>query len=156
MSYVFIKTIHTFEYTIKKNTLMDTNNNYRTIKVPFFNNFNGLNNFDIINDTFVAEQQIKENTKLTDGIIALGSKITTLRYEFKLPDNYIQNLDFESDVTITYEVKNNELYLINIDAQYSEEYLENIEANINVFPVFNNGYISYITDSEDSTLGTAC
>ncbi|SNR53429.1 hypothetical protein SAMN06265371_104375 [Lutibacter agarilyticus] len=135
---------------------MDTNNNYRIIKVPIFNNFNGLNNFEIINDKFIAEQQIKENTKLTDGIIALGSKITTLRYEFNLPDNYIQNLDFESDVTITYEVKNNELYLINIDAQYSEEYLENIEANTNVYPVFNNGYISYISENEDTTLGTAC
>lgn len=156
MSHVYSKTIYKFEYTIKKNTLMDTNNNYRTIKVPIFNNFNGLNNFDIINDKFVAEQQIKENTKLTDGIITLGSKITTLRYEFNLPDNYVQNLDFESDVTITYEVKNNELYLINIDAQYSEEYLENIESNTFVSPVFNNGYISYIIGNEDTTIDTAC
>jgi hypothetical protein len=135
---------------------MDTNNNIRTIKVPFFNNFNGINNFDIRNNKFIAEQQIKENSKLTDGIISLGTKITTLRYEFNLPDNYIKNLDFESDVTITYQVKDNELYLINIDAQYSEEYLENIEANINVFPVFNNGYISYLSENEDSTIDTAC
>ena len=135
---------------------MDSNNNYRTIKIPFFNNFNGLNNFDIIHNKFIAEQQIKERSKLTDGIIAIGNKITTLRYEFILPDNYTRNLDFESDVTITYEVKGNELYLINIDAQYSEDYLENIESNTNVYPVFINGYISYISENEDTTLGTAC
>ena len=135
---------------------MDTNNNYRIIKVPFFNNFNGLNNFNIINDKFIAEQKIKESSKLTDGIISLETKITTLRYEFNLPDNYIQNLDFESDVTITYEVKDNQLYLINIDAQYSEEYLENIESNANVYPVLNNGYISYISENEDTTIDTAC
>lgn len=135
---------------------MDSNNNYRTIKVPFFDNFNGINNFNIINNKFIAEQKIKENSKLTDGIISIGKKITNLRYEFILPENYIQNLDFESDVTITYEVKNNELYLISINAQYSEEYLENIESNTNVYPVFNNGYISYISDNEDYTIDTAC
>lgn len=132
------------------------NTEYKTIKVPFFNNFKGLNIFKIEENKFIAEQQIEENTKIDNGLLSIGKKITSLRYEFILPKGYTQNLDFESDVTITYEAKNNKLFLINIDALYADDYIENIESNNNVYPVYKNGYISYISDYEDTDLNTAC
>lgn len=135
---------------------MNSNTQYKTIKIPFFNNFEGFNNFDIIGNKLIAEQQIKENSKSDNNLISIEQKITTLRYEFNLPENITLDLDFESDVTITYEVKENELYLVNIDALYAGDYIENIESNINVYPILKNGYIDYICNSDETILDTAC
>lgn len=135
---------------------MKSNTSFKTVKVPFFNNFNEVNNFQIVGNKFIAEQQIKENNKSIDGLISIGDVTTTIKYEFILPLNYRKNVDFESDVTITYEIKDDELYLVNIDALYSEDYIENIESNTNVYPIFKNGCINFNEDNDNSTFNTAC
>lgn len=135
---------------------MKTNKDFKTVKVPFFNNFNEVNNFQIVGNKFIAEQQIKESNKLNDGLISIGNITTTIRYEFILPENYTQNTDFESDVTITYQIIDNELHLVNIDAQYAEDYIENIESNANIFPFFKNGGINFSSEIDNHTFDTAC
>lgn len=132
------------------------NTKLKTIKVPFFNNFNEVNKFQIINNIFIAEQQTKESNKFNDGLVSIGNETTTIRYEFILPKNYIQPLDFESDLTITYEIKDNKLHLVNVDALYAEDYIEDIESNINVYPVLKNGCINFYQEDNDNTFNTAC
>lgn len=135
---------------------MKSNTPYKTVKVPFFNNYNEVNNFQIIGNKFIAEQRIDESNKSNDGIISIGKITTTIRYEFILPKNYIQSLDFESDLTITYEIKDNKLHLVNVDALYAEDYIENIESNTNVYPIFKNGCINFNEDDSNNTFNTAC
>ena len=135
---------------------MKNQNTYKTVTVPLFNNSNGINNFEIINNKFITEQVIKESTAFNNGIASIGNTSTTLRYEFILPENHSQNIDFESDVTITYEVINNKFHVIEIDALYAEDYIENIESNSNIFPTYCNGYITFNSDNDDTTFNTAC
>ncbi|MFD1294519.1 hypothetical protein ACFQ5N_11800 [Lutibacter holmesii] len=129
---------------------MKTQNTYKTIKVPLFNKFK------IVNNKLITEQEIKENSSFKNGLASIGNKTTIVKHEFILPKNHTQNIDFESDVTITYEVKNNQLHVVEIDALYAEDYIENIESNFNIFPTYNNGYITFNSDNDDTTFNTAC
>lgn len=135
---------------------MKTQNKYKTVTVPLFNNSNGINNFEIINNKFITEQEIKESTAFNNGIASIGNISSTLRREFILPENHSQHIDFESDVTITYEIINDKFHVIEIDALYAEDYIENIESNSNIFPTYCNGYITFNSDNDDTTFNTAC
>lgn len=135
---------------------MNTQNKYKTITIPLFNSLNHINSFKILNNIFIAELQVKDNTTINNGVALIDKTTRTLRYEFILPKDHSHNIEFESDVTITYEIINSKLHLVNIDALYAEDYIENIESNYNIFPIYNNGSINFSSDNDNTTFNTAC
>lgn len=131
---------------------MDTQHEYKTVKIPLFNSFNGLNNFRVLNNKFIIEQQINESSTINNDLAGIATITTNIRHEFILPEKFSKNIDFESDLTITYKIINNKLHLINIDALYAEDYIENIESNLNVYPIYSNGSINYSLDDHNTLL----
>jgi hypothetical protein len=117
---------------------MKTPIEYQTIKVPFFNNFNGKNEFKIIDNKFIINQN---NSK---------------KLEFIMPKNHKQQLDFESDLTITYQIIDKKFHLINIDVLYSDEYIQIMESGCNLYPELVNGYIKFNKYEDPTNLNTAC
>jgi len=134
---------------------METLNKYHTIKLPLYNQSNTLNKFEIKGNKFIATQQTNGLYKVSDGLFSSDGVNTSKQITFDLPENHKQKLDFESDLTISYKIINGEFHLIKIDALYSEDYIEMIESNSNVFPVFKNGFISFSSENNTANFHAA-
>jgi len=142
---------------------MDSINKYKTIKIPFFNQSNGVNKFEFVNTKFIVEYEIPQ--KRNQNMLSLnekGYKINNCSFqkneklEFIIPDNYPKNSNFESDLTITYENINGEFYLLKIDALYSDDYVEIMESGWNLLPVLVNGKLKFTNLEFQINLNSAC
>jgi len=129
---------------------METLNNYYTIKIPLYSKSNTSNSFEIVGNKFIIDQQISKSS-MVDHLSTINKINNSDSFAFILPENYSQQLDFESDLTITYKIINNEFHLIKIDAMYSEDYIDMVESNTNIFPILKNGYITFNTDTTANT-----
>jgi len=134
---------------------METLNKYHTINIPLYNQSNTINKFEITDNKFIVVQQNSVSYKVKDYLFSMDSKKTSKKITFILPENHKQKLDFESDLTIFYEIVNCEFHLIKIDAMYSDEYIEMVESNTNVFPIFNNGVICFNSALNTSNFNAA-
>jgi hypothetical protein len=142
---------------------MDSNKNYKTVTIPFFNPSNGVNKFEFVNNKFIVEYEIPQKRK--QPILSLnkkGYKINNYsfpkheRLEFIIPEDYSQNLNFESDVTITYEDINGVFYLLKIDAMFSEDYVEIMDSGYNLYPEFVNGQLKFTNLDFQININSAC
>lgn len=122
---------------------METLNKYNTIKIPLYNQSNTLNKFEISGNKFIVDQQNNGLYKISEGLFPSDGTNNSKRITFILPENHTQKLDFESDLTISYKIINGEFHLVKIDTMYSDDYIEMIESNTNVFPVLKNGVICF-------------
>lgn len=135
---------------------METLNKYHTVRIPLYNQSNTLNKFEIKGNKFIATQQTNGLYKVSDGLFSSDGLNTSNQITFVLPENHNQKLDFESDLTISYEIINGEFHLIKIDAMYGDDYIEMMESNSNVFPIFKNGFISFSSENNAANFNTAC
>ena len=134
---------------------METLNKYHTIKIPLYNQSNTINKFEITGNKFIAVQQNSTLYKVNDGLFSSDGNNTSKQFTFILPENHMQKLDFESDLTISYEIINDEFHLVKINAMHSEDYIEMIESNTNVFPIFNNGSICFNSEFNTANFNAA-
>ena len=142
---------------------MDSINKYKTIKIPFFNQSNGVNKFEFVNNKFIVEYEIPQ--KRIQNMLSLNEKGYKLnncsfkkyeKLEFIIPEEYPKNLNFESDLTITYENINGEFYLLRIDALFSDDFVEIMESGWNLYPELVNGKLKFRNLDFRLNLNSAC
>jgi len=102
---------------------------YKKTKIPLTNEV-GDTFFEIIDNILLVEQEFVTAYKFSEKLFPGDdrdktiSETRTKKREFILPDGHNQKLDFDSDVTIKYEKKNNQFHLIEIDATYHSDFEE--------------------------------
>jgi len=134
---------------------METLNKYHTIKIPLYNQSNTVNKFEITGNKFIVDQQNLRPYKVTENLFSTDGINRSEPFTFILPENHKQELDFESDLTISYKVIKGEFHLIKIDAMHSDDYIEMMESNSNVFPLLKNGFISFNSENNASNINAA-
>jgi len=142
---------------------MELVNKLRTITIPLFNESNGFNSFKKVDNKFVVEYEIPQ--KKTENFLSInkaGYKINNCSFqklekiEFFIPKGFELNLDFESDVTITYENINGDFYLHKINVLYSEDYVEIMESGWNLYPQLVNGKMKFSKQNYKVNINSAC
>lgn len=142
---------------------MELVNKLRTVTIPLFNQSNGLNSFQKVNNKLVIEYEMPQ--KKTENFLSInkaGYKINNCSFqkieilEFFLPKGFKLNLDFESDVTITYENINGGFYLKKINVLYSDDYVEIMESGWNLYPELVNGKMKFSKQNHKVNINSAC
>ena len=101
----------------------------KKIEIPLINEV-GFSKFKIIDNILIVEQEIPTAYKFSEKLFPGDDRDKTVietrteKLEFILPDGHNQKLDFESDLIIKYENKNNQFHLIEIDVLYSSVFVE--------------------------------